>query len=295
MTTEEQSSPAGAAPEALLRPEVLAAFDRGFFEREGYWVWDGVLTDEGRRRWTATLQRLQGLNDSFLQPHRLGRRRLPGHGPDGSGSGGPCSRVPGLLLRRLRADAGHPDDPRPARLHEGPRPLRARDRPRRGRPPVGGGHARVLPPRLRRLHPRRRHHPPADDGALRPAPRAAVPAGPHPDAEPPAGVDRPALARPRLPPGPVRDRRCIRPRQRPPAEPGVLDPPVRAHPVLSRRHGRRRRGRRAGRGPRRPPLPQPLPVEHPAQRVRRGVPGRLDERPGPRLHRETPAHRNPSP
>ena len=66
-TAAKQSSPAGAAPGELLRPEVLAAFDRESFEREGYWVWDGVLTDEGRRRWTATLQRLQGLNDSFLR------------------------------------------------------------------------------------------------------------------------------------------------------------------------------------------------------------------------------------
>ena len=56
----------GAAPRDLLRPEVLAAFDRESFERQGYWVWDGVLTDEGRRRWTATLQRLQAMNDAVL-------------------------------------------------------------------------------------------------------------------------------------------------------------------------------------------------------------------------------------
>ena len=94
MTTEEQSSPAGAAPEALLRPEVLAAFDRGFFEREGYWVWDGVLTDEGRRRWTATLERLQGLNDSFLQRTDWGALDYAGMGltaPD------PEVHAPGFL------------------------------------------------------------------------------------------------------------------------------------------------------------------------------------------------------
>ena len=94
MTTEEQSSPAGAAPEALLRPEILAAFDRGFFEREGYWVWDGVLTDEGRRRWTATLQRLQGLNDSFLQRTDWGALDYAGMGltaPD------PEVHAPGFL------------------------------------------------------------------------------------------------------------------------------------------------------------------------------------------------------
>ena len=56
----------GAAPRDLLRPEVLAAFDRESFERQGYWVWDGVLTDEGLRRWTATLQRLQAMNDAVL-------------------------------------------------------------------------------------------------------------------------------------------------------------------------------------------------------------------------------------
>ena len=55
-----------AAPPDLLRPEVLAAFDRQLFERQGYWVWDGVLTDEGRRQWTATLQRLQAMNDAVL-------------------------------------------------------------------------------------------------------------------------------------------------------------------------------------------------------------------------------------
>ena len=66
-TPAENTIPPGAAPcRDLLRPEVLAAFDRERFEREGYWVWDGVLTDEGRRRWTATLQRLQAMNDAVL-------------------------------------------------------------------------------------------------------------------------------------------------------------------------------------------------------------------------------------
>ena len=66
-TPAEKTIPPGAAPcRDLLRPEVLAAFDRERFEREGYWVWDGVLTDEGRRRWTASLQRLQAMNDALL-------------------------------------------------------------------------------------------------------------------------------------------------------------------------------------------------------------------------------------
>ncbi len=50
----------------LLRPERLAAFDRAFFEREGYWVWDGVLTDAGRARWSASLQKLQAMNDAVV-------------------------------------------------------------------------------------------------------------------------------------------------------------------------------------------------------------------------------------
>ena len=50
----------------LLHPDVLAAFDRAFFEREGYWVWDGVLTDAGRRQWTASLQKLQAMNDTVV-------------------------------------------------------------------------------------------------------------------------------------------------------------------------------------------------------------------------------------
>lgn len=66
-TPAEETIPPGAAPcRDLLRPEVLAAFDRDRFEREGCWVWDGVLTDEGRRRWTASLQRLQAMNDAVL-------------------------------------------------------------------------------------------------------------------------------------------------------------------------------------------------------------------------------------
>ena len=50
----------------LLRPERLAAFDRAFFEREGYWVWDGVLTDAGRAQWSASLQKLQAMNDAVV-------------------------------------------------------------------------------------------------------------------------------------------------------------------------------------------------------------------------------------
>ena len=50
----------------LLRPEVLAAFDRTAFERDGYWAWEGILTDAGRKQWTASLQKLQQMNDSII-------------------------------------------------------------------------------------------------------------------------------------------------------------------------------------------------------------------------------------
>ena len=52
--------------EDLLRPEVLAAFDRSFFEREGYWVWDGILTDAGRAQWKKSLQKIQAINDAIV-------------------------------------------------------------------------------------------------------------------------------------------------------------------------------------------------------------------------------------
>jgi hypothetical protein len=53
--------------EALLRPEVLAAFDRETFERDGFWVWENILTDEGRARFTSSLHRIQDLNDSIVR------------------------------------------------------------------------------------------------------------------------------------------------------------------------------------------------------------------------------------
>ena len=64
MPPEEQNNPA-RVPD-LLRPEVLDAFDRAAFEREGYWVWDNVLTDAGRRQFTASLQGLQEINDRIV-------------------------------------------------------------------------------------------------------------------------------------------------------------------------------------------------------------------------------------
>ena len=65
MKASQDPTPAGRLHD-LLRPEVLAAFDRAFFEREGYWVWEGILTDAGQQRWTASLQKLQRMNDAIV-------------------------------------------------------------------------------------------------------------------------------------------------------------------------------------------------------------------------------------
>lgn len=65
MNASKDSTPAGRLHD-LLRPEVLAAFDRAFFEREGYWVWEGILTNAGQQRWTASLQKLQQMNDALV-------------------------------------------------------------------------------------------------------------------------------------------------------------------------------------------------------------------------------------
>ena len=66
----DMSQPIGDIPgrlNRLLRPEVLNAFDRETFEREGYWVWENVLTDKGRARWTASLRKIQELNDGMVR------------------------------------------------------------------------------------------------------------------------------------------------------------------------------------------------------------------------------------
>ena len=64
MSGEGRNNPARVSD--LLRPEVLAAFDRATFERDGYWVWDNVLTEAGRRQFTASLQNLQDMNDRII-------------------------------------------------------------------------------------------------------------------------------------------------------------------------------------------------------------------------------------
>lgn len=61
----DKTAPAGRL-ENLLRSAVLDAFDRESFERNGYWVWEGILTEEGRRQWAASLENLQRLNDEII-------------------------------------------------------------------------------------------------------------------------------------------------------------------------------------------------------------------------------------
>lgn len=63
--SNDDKTSAGAIPD-LLRPEVLDAFDRETFERDGYWVWEGVVTDAGCKQWKANLKELQRLNDAIL-------------------------------------------------------------------------------------------------------------------------------------------------------------------------------------------------------------------------------------
>ena len=46
--------------------EAHAAFDRGAFLRDGFWVLPGVMGEPTRRRWAAALERAQQLQDEFV-------------------------------------------------------------------------------------------------------------------------------------------------------------------------------------------------------------------------------------
>lgn len=75
----------GAAPPSgriddLLYPGVLAGFDREQFEHDGYWVWEGVLTDAGREQWLASLQHVQALNDAIVVGSNWAAVDFDGHG-----------------------------------------------------------------------------------------------------------------------------------------------------------------------------------------------------------------------
>ena len=52
--------------EQLIRPSALEAFDREQFERDGYWLWAGALTDAGRVAIKDTLVRLQEMQDYMV-------------------------------------------------------------------------------------------------------------------------------------------------------------------------------------------------------------------------------------
>ena len=53
--------------EPLLREDVLTAFDAGAWERDGYVVLPGALTEAATGRFTTSLTRLQGVDDHIIQ------------------------------------------------------------------------------------------------------------------------------------------------------------------------------------------------------------------------------------
>lgn len=84
MTTPTQ--PPGRIDD-LLRLDVLEAFDHDTFEREGYWIWENVLTDEGREQFAASLQKIQDLNDAIVRDTDWGAidfaaRNMPSPDPE---------------------------------------------------------------------------------------------------------------------------------------------------------------------------------------------------------------------
>ena len=148
----------------LLRPEVLQAFDRTFFEREGYWVWEGILTDTGRKRWTESLQKLQQMNDEIVMDTDWAAIDCRGPGATAAVAGANHPGVFGDLLRGLRADALHAT--RTDSIHERPRAVRPRSCVGDTRVRVAGSHAGTFLDWIRRLHQGCRHRPPSDDGAI---------------------------------------------------------------------------------------------------------------------------------
>jgi hypothetical protein len=44
----------------------VAAFDRAAFDRDGYWVWDGIMLESCRQRLTEALKRVQTLGDEMV-------------------------------------------------------------------------------------------------------------------------------------------------------------------------------------------------------------------------------------
>ena len=94
----------GAIPD-LLHPEVLDAFDRETFERDGYWVWEGVVTDAGCKQWKANLKKLQQMNDAHSHGYRLGCHRFRGTRTGAASARTDCTSIFGIMLRRIGTDA----------------------------------------------------------------------------------------------------------------------------------------------------------------------------------------------
>ena len=156
-------APASRVPD-LLRSEVLQAFDRTFFEREGYWVWEGILTDAGRKRWTESLQKLQQMNDEIVMDTDWDAIDFAGRGLQ---SPLPEHITPEFLATccgGLRADALHAT--RPDAIHARPRTVRPRSCVGDTRVRIAGNHAGTFLDWIRRLHQGCRHRPPSDDGTI---------------------------------------------------------------------------------------------------------------------------------
>ena len=156
------------APESrvqdLLRPEVLQAFDRTFFEREGYWVWEGILTDAGRKRWTESLQKLQQMNDEIVMDTDWAAIDFAGRGLQ--------PPLPEQITPEFLATCcGGSEQMRfmPRGLMQYMREhwtVRSRFSVGDTRVRVAGNHAGTFLDWIRRLHQGCRHRPPSDDGAL---------------------------------------------------------------------------------------------------------------------------------
>ena len=101
--SDDDTSP-GATPD-LLRPEVLNAFDRETFERDGYWVWEGVVTDAGCKQWTANLKKLQQMNDGILRDTDWAAIDFKGRGQSPPSARTDYASILGTMLRRIGTNA----------------------------------------------------------------------------------------------------------------------------------------------------------------------------------------------
>ena len=154
--------------DGLLRPEVLAAFDRKTFERDGYWVWEGILTDAGRKQWAASLEKLQHMQDCILMDTDWASIDFQGRGqkppsPEEitpeflSTCCGGSEQMPRFLRAKVRQYMLEHGllGPGPALVTRGFNSM--------------GVMPEYFPLRIRRLHYGCHHRSPADDGAIQKA------------------------------------------------------------------------------------------------------------------------------